>query len=70
MGDAPGEPDGRRDVDADWGVKTYQGEREDGNLWQKLKSWFGYKLHLLVDANRMEKGLQKAHSRWAGQQPA
>ena len=39
-------------MDADWGVKTYQGEREDGNLWQKLKSWFGYKLHLLVDANR------------------
>lgn len=50
-GDAPHEPDGRRDVDADWGVKSYQGEREDGTLWQKFKSWFGYKLHLVVDAN-------------------
>jgi hypothetical protein len=44
------EPDGRRDVDADWGVKTYRGEREDGTLWEKMKSWFGYKLHLVVDA--------------------
>lgn len=50
-GDELREPDGRRDVDADWGVKTYQGEREDGTLWQKVKSWFGYKLHLVVDAN-------------------
>jgi hypothetical protein len=44
------EPDGRRDVDANWGVKTYRGVREDGTLWEKLKSWFGYKLHLVVDA--------------------
>ena len=51
QGDVPQEPDGRRDVDADWGVKKYQGEREDGSLWQKVKSWFGYKLHLVVDAN-------------------
>jgi hypothetical protein len=50
-GDVPREPDGRRDLDADWGVKTYQGERENGTLWQKLKSWFGYKLHLVVDAH-------------------
>ena len=27
QGDVPREPDGRRDVDADWGVKTSQGER-------------------------------------------
>lgn len=45
------EPDGRRDTDADWGVKTYHGKREDGTLWEKVKSWFGYKLHLIVDAN-------------------
>ena len=44
------EPDGRRDTDADWGVKSYRGQREDGSLWEKVKSWFGYKLHLIVDA--------------------
>ncbi|KKL91179.1 hypothetical protein LCGC14_1897300, partial [marine sediment metagenome] len=45
------EPDGRRDTDADWGVKTYHGKREDGTLWEKVMSWFGFKLHLIVDAN-------------------
>ena len=45
------EADGRRDTDADWGVKSYRGQREDGTLWEKVKSWFGYKLHLIVDAN-------------------
>ena len=44
------EPDGRRDVDANWGVKTYRGVREDGTAWEKVKMWFGYKLHLVVDA--------------------
>ena len=43
------EPDGRRDLDADFGKKVYKGKREDGTLWQKVKSWFGYKLHLIVD---------------------
>ena len=43
------EADGRRDVDADTGVKVYRGERKDGTLWEKVKTWFGYKLHLLVD---------------------
>lgn len=42
--------DGRRDIDADWGAKTYRGVREDGSLWEKIKHWFGYKLHLIVDA--------------------
>jgi hypothetical protein len=42
--------DGRRDVDADWGKKVYKGQREDGTLWEKVKSWFGYKMHLVVDA--------------------
>ncbi len=45
------EPDGRRDTDADWGVKTYRGQREDGTPWEKVTSWFGFKLHLIVDAN-------------------
>jgi hypothetical protein len=41
--------DGRRDMDADWGKKRYHGEREDGTLWEKVVTWFGYKIHLLVD---------------------
>ncbi len=44
-------PDGRRDTDADWGKKTYKGKREDGTVWEKVKKWFGYKLHLVVDAD-------------------
>ena len=45
------EQDGRRDTDADWGTKRYHGVREDGTLWEKIKHWFGYKLHLIVDAD-------------------
>ncbi len=41
--------DGRRDVDGDWGVKTYRGQREDGSLWERVRRWFGYKVHLIVD---------------------
>jgi len=43
------EEDGRRDTDADWGKKTYRGQREDGTLWEKVVKWFGYKIHLIVD---------------------
>lgn len=43
--------DGRRDTDADWGVKKYSGINEQGKPWEKVISWFGYKLHLLVDAD-------------------
>jgi len=42
--------DGRRDVDANVGKKTYRGKRQDGTVWEKVVSWFGYKLHLIVDA--------------------
>lgn len=42
--------DGRRDVDADYGKKTYRGKREDGSLWEKTVSWFGYRVHLVVDS--------------------
>lgn len=42
--------DGRRDTDADYGKKEYRGMREDGTLWEKIVKWFGYKLHLVVDA--------------------
>jgi len=41
--------DGRRDTDADWGTKTYSGVREDGTAWEKVKRWFGYKIHLIID---------------------
>lgn len=41
--------DMRREMDADWGKKTYHGQREDGTLWEKVVKWFGYKIHLLVD---------------------
>lgn len=42
--------DGRRDGDADWGTKKYQGVTTKGTAWEKVKSWFGYKLHVLIDA--------------------
>lgn len=42
--------DGRRDLDADWGVKEYKGVKEDGTAWSKIISWFGYRIHLIVDA--------------------
>jgi len=47
---ASDKPDGRRDRDADWGTKTYKGVHADGTAWEKTKRWFGYKLHLVVDA--------------------
>lgn len=43
--------DGRRDIDADFGKKTYRGHKADGTLWDRVRSWFGYKLHLVVDAD-------------------
>jgi hypothetical protein len=43
-------PDGRRDTDADHGKKEYRGQNKDGNPWKKIVKWFGYKLHLVVDA--------------------
>ncbi len=39
------------DAEADWGVKKKRGRRADGSLWEKMTSWFGYKLHLLVDSD-------------------
>jgi len=44
------EADGRRDLDADWGKKTYSGVDKDGRRWTKTEKWFGYKAHLAVDA--------------------
>jgi hypothetical protein len=42
--------DARGESDADKGVKTYKGKRKDGSMWESVKSWFGFKLHLIVDA--------------------
>ena len=43
--------DRRRDEDADWGTKRYNGVNADGKAWEKIKSWFGFRLHLVVDAD-------------------
>jgi len=45
------DPSESSDPDADWGVKTYRREKPDGKVWEKITSWFGYKLHLVVDAD-------------------
>src|SRR5690242_9376034 len=37
--------------DADWGVKKYHGVDANGKAWEKIKSWFGFRLHLVVDAD-------------------
>jgi hypothetical protein len=50
-GQEPKEPDGRRDVDANWGKKTMRRRKEDGTVYEEVKSWFGYKLHLVVEAD-------------------
>jgi hypothetical protein len=42
-------PEESSDPDADRGYKKYTGNRSDGSLWEKIISWFGYKLHLFVD---------------------
>jgi len=41
---------GRKDPEASWGRKTYRGEDRDGTAWERVAKWFGYKLHLVVDA--------------------
>jgi hypothetical protein len=44
------EADGRRETDADYGKKEYKGKKKDGSVWKKVSSWFGFKVHLVVDA--------------------
>ncbi len=43
-------PDGRRDTEANFGVKKYSGIDENGKSWQQVKSWFGYKAHIIADS--------------------
>ena len=53
LGNPPKKKDGdhRREEDADWGVKKYQGIDGNGKPWEKIKSWFGFRLHVIVDAD-------------------
>jgi len=44
-------PDGRRDTDAGWAIKTYTGTDKTGKTYTKTKSIFGYKVHLIVDSD-------------------
>jgi transposase len=48
---APTTPDGRRDIDANFGQKKIVKQRKDGTTYEEIKKWFGYKLHLIVDAD-------------------
>lgn len=43
------EADGRRDTDADYGIKSYRATHPHGRARETIKRWFGYKIHLLVD---------------------
>ncbi|MGH9341253.1 MAG: transposase [Acidobacteriota bacterium] len=45
------DPKESSDREADWGRKKKQGKRSDGSLWEKISTWFGYKLHLVVDSH-------------------
>ena len=38
------------DPDADWGKHETGGkDRKTGKLWRKIKTWFGYRVHLIAD---------------------
>jgi len=39
------------DPEASDGFKNYEGQNENGDPIQMIQKWFGYKLHLIVDAN-------------------
>ena len=45
------EPASSSDPDADWGLKRRTEVGADGRSFEKLKKWFGYKVHLLVEAD-------------------
>ena len=44
-------PDRRSEADAEWGTKEYYGVNEDGSAWNKKVHCFGFKLHMVNDAN-------------------
>ncbi len=42
--------DRRGEHDANWGVKSYVINNKDGSTERKNKSWFGFKIHTIVDS--------------------
>ncbi len=40
----------RREQDSTWGKHVYKSRRAYGTPWKKVVSWFGFTLHLAVDA--------------------
>jgi hypothetical protein len=44
-------PDKRREKDAEWGIKKYKGVDKEGNAWEKIKKWLGFRIHMIVDAD-------------------
>ena len=38
------------DPDADWGCHETRGVDKTGRAWSKVKSWFGYELHVIADS--------------------
>ena len=37
------------DPGADWGKHEYSGVDSNGKQWTKIKTWFGYRLHIIAD---------------------
>lgn len=37
------------DPEADWGKHEYSGVDSSGKAWTKIKTWFGYRLHIIAD---------------------
>lgn len=44
-----GDPSDSADGEAGWGVKTHRGTKGDGSTYERVTTWFGYKLHMLID---------------------
>ncbi len=61
--------DRRREEEADWGVKKYTGVNQEGKAWEKIKSWFGFRLHLLVEADAELPVAYKITQASRGEQP-
>ncbi len=45
-----GKKEGGSDPDADWGKKTKKKKDKSGKIWEEIKKWFGYKIHIVGDS--------------------
>ena len=45
-----GKKEGSSDPDADWGSKKKKKKDKRGKIWEEIKRWFGYKVHILADS--------------------